>query len=52
MSQGEWIVVMDCDLQDIPEEIIKLYNEAQKGYDLVLGRRAIRYDNFLKKLSS
>jgi len=23
---GEWVVVMDCDLQDRPEEIIKLYN--------------------------
>lgn len=51
-SVGQWVVVMDCDLQDTPEEIEKLYNEAQKGYDIVLGRRAIRYDNFLKKLSS
>lgn len=51
-SVGQWVVVMDCDLQDSPEEIEKLYNEAQKGYDIVLGRRAIRYDNFLKKMSS
>jgi dolichol-phosphate mannosyltransferase len=28
--QGEWIVVMDCDLQDQPEEITNIYNEAKK----------------------
>jgi len=51
-ASGEWIVVMDCDLQDKPEEIIKLYNKAQEGYDVVFGRRAVRQDSFLKKLSS
>lgn len=51
-AQGDWIVVMDCDLQDQPEEIIKLYNKAQEGYDIVFGRRAERKDSFFKKLSS
>jgi len=51
-AQGEWVVVMDCDLQDKPEEILKLYNEAQKGYDVVWGARKQRQDNFFKKLSS
>lgn len=51
-AKGEWVVVMDCDLQDQPEEIIKLYQKAQEGYDIVLARRAIRFDNFLKKMSS
>ena len=51
-AQGDWVVVMDCDLQDQPEEIIKLYNEALKGYDIVFGRREQRKDFFLKKLSS
>jgi polyisoprenyl-phosphate glycosyltransferase len=32
---GEWIVVMDCDLQDKPEEITKLYNKAKEGYHIV-----------------
>lgn len=49
---GEWVVVMDCDLQDQPEEISKLYNKAQEGYDIVFGRRLIRRDNLLKKLFS
>lgn len=50
--QGEWVVVMDCDLQDKPEEIIKLYNKAKEGYDIVFGRRINRKDNFFKKMSS
>jgi dolichol-phosphate mannosyltransferase len=33
--RGQWIVVIDCDLQDQPEEIIKLYNKAKEGYDVV-----------------
>lgn len=51
-SKGEWIVVMDCDLQDKPEEIIKLYNKAQEGCDIVLAKRIRRTDNFFKKLFS
>jgi dolichol-phosphate mannosyltransferase len=51
-AQGEWVVVMDCDLQDLPEEISKLYNKAKEGYDVVFARRAVRQDSFLKKLSS
>jgi len=43
---------MDCDLQDQPEEIIRLYHKAQEGYDVVFARRAVRKDTFLKKLSS
>lgn len=51
-AMGDWVVVMDCDLQDQPEEIEKLYNEAQKGYDLVFARRANRRDTFFKKFTS
>lgn len=49
-STGDWVVVMDCDLQDRPEEIINLYNKAMEGYDIVFARRKQRKDNFLKKL--
>jgi glycosyltransferase involved in cell wall biosynthesis len=51
-AKGEWIVVMDCDLQDQPKEIKNLYSKALEGYDIVLARRVNRQDNFLKKLSS
>ena len=50
--KGDWIVVMDCDLQDRPEEIPRLYQEAIKGYDIVYAKRNQRYDSFFKKLYS
>ena len=51
-TKGDWMVVMDCDLQDRPEEIPALYKEAQKGFDIVLGRRVKRKDAFIKRLFS
>jgi dolichol-phosphate mannosyltransferase len=48
-AKGEWVVVMDCDLQDQPEEIEKLFIEAQKGFDLVLAKRAERKDSYFKR---
>jgi glycosyltransferase involved in cell wall biosynthesis len=51
-AQGDWVVVMDCDLQDQPEEIIKLFNKAQEGYDIVLGKRSDRKDSFFKRFIS
>lgn len=49
---GDWVVVMDCDLQDRPEEIPRLYAKAQEGYDVVLARRGWRKDPALKRLTS
>jgi dolichol-phosphate mannosyltransferase len=49
---GDWIVVMDCDLQDPPEEIPRLYAKAQEGYDVVLARRGKRKDPPIKLLTS
>jgi polyisoprenyl-phosphate glycosyltransferase len=48
-SRGEWVVVMDCDLQDRPDQIPKLYAKALEGYDVVQGRREVRYDSFIKR---
>ena len=47
-STGDWVVVMDCDLQDRPEEIVNLYNKAQEGYDVVFAKRKNRKDSGLK----
>lgn len=53
LVQGEWIVVMDCDLQDRPEEIPNLYRKAMEGgFDIVYAQRQERQDKFLKRLSS
>jgi glycosyltransferase involved in cell wall biosynthesis len=49
---GDWTVVMDCDLQDRPEEIPRLYSKAQEGYDIVLARRGKRQDSLLKRFAS
>lgn len=46
---GDYVVVLDCDLQDQPEEIEKLFTESQKGFDIVLARRYERKDSFYKK---
>jgi len=51
-SVGEWVVVMDCDLQDQPEEIQMLYQKALEGYDVVLAKREQRKDSFFKKFFS
>ncbi|MDC0459754.1 glycosyltransferase family 2 protein [Crocinitomicaceae bacterium] len=52
VSKGDWIVVMDCDLQDVPEEIPKMYEKAMEGFDAVLAQRINRNDKFLKKFFS
>ena len=51
-ASGEWVVVMDCDLQDRPEEIPNLYRKAKEGFDIVYARRAVRKDNHIKKSTS
>jgi len=38
-SKGRWVAVMDCDLEDRPEEIPRLYAKAQEGNDVVLTLR-------------
>ena len=47
--KGEWVVVMDCDLQDRPDEIPNLYAKAQEGYDSVFAQRVERQDSFFKR---
>lgn len=49
---GDWVVVMDCDLQDRPEEIPRLYAKAKEGYEVVLARRGARRDPILKRMTS
>ncbi len=38
-AKGDWVVVMDCDLQNRPEDVPLLYAKAQEGYDIVYARR-------------
>lgn len=52
LCNGDWVVVMDCDLQDQPEEIPRLYAKAQEGFEVVLARRGRRKDRLVKRLVS
>ena len=51
-ARGKWIVVMDCDLQDRPDQIPLLLEKAKEGYDVVLARRATRHDSWTKRAGS
>ncbi len=51
-AMGDWVVVMDCDLQDRPEEIPRLYARAQEGFEIVLARRGKREDPLGKRIMS
>jgi dolichol-phosphate mannosyltransferase len=48
---GRFTVVMDCDLQDPPEEIARLYAKALEGYDVVFTRRPRRRQPLLRRIS-
>jgi polyisoprenyl-phosphate glycosyltransferase len=41
-SDGRWTAVMDCDLQDLPEDIPRLYAKALEGYEIVFTTRKHR----------
>lgn len=47
LCKGDWVVVMDCDLQDRPESILQLYDKAIEGYDVVFASRNDRKDSFM-----
>lgn len=51
-ATGHWVVVMDGDLQDQPEEILNLHKKACEGFDIVLARRTERQDGFIKRQTS
>ncbi len=50
--RGEWIVVMDCDLQDRPEEVPRLWAKACEGFDVVRAKRFSRNDPSYRRLVS
>lgn len=51
-ARGDWVVVLDCDLQDRPEEIPRLWAKAQEGLDVVFAERETRQDGWLKRTLS
>lgn len=51
-ASGEYVITMDADLQDDPEEIPALVREIEKGYDLVSGWKETRHDPVSKRFPS
>lgn len=50
-ARGKWLITLDADLQNPPEEILKLIS-FKENYDFIAGIRKERKDNFLKIVSS
>ncbi len=51
-ASGRYVITMDDDLQNPPEEIPKLINEIKKGYDSVIGALDVKHDTIIKKAGS
>lgn len=51
-AKGDTIITLDADLQDKPDQIQKLIELRDKGYELVCGWRRDRKDPIHKKISS
>ena len=49
---GDWVVVMDGDLQDRPEEIKKLFEKISDGYEIIVGKRESRKDSLIVRMTS
>ncbi|MCH8011914.1 MAG: glycosyltransferase family 2 protein [Candidatus Marinimicrobia bacterium] len=51
-AQGDYIITLDSDLQDDPNEIPRLIEILESGYDLVSGWKKNRRDPFSKRIPS
>ncbi|KMJ45849.1 UDP phosphate 4-deoxy-4-formamido-L-arabinose transferase [Xenorhabdus khoisanae] len=51
-ADGDLIITLDADLQNPPEEILRLVKTAEEGYDVVGTRRANRQDSWFRKSAS
>jgi dolichol-phosphate mannosyltransferase len=52
-ASGQWIVVMDCDLQDRPEDIAKLWKKTMSSdAEVLIARRAIRHESLARRIVS
>ncbi|MGN6185442.1 MAG: glycosyltransferase family 2 protein [Thermoanaerobaculia bacterium] len=52
LSRGEYVVVLDDDLQNPPSEIIHLIKKAEDGYDVVFGKFRRKQHSLIRRLGS
>jgi len=51
-ARGDFVIVMDCDLQDDPRYIPALVAKAREGHDVVLTRKRERRHSWLRNLGA
>ena len=51
-ARGEWIITLDADLQNPPEEIPNLVKQFEAGHDLINTVRQNRQDTMFRKVAS
>jgi glycosyltransferase involved in cell wall biosynthesis len=51
-SRGEWVVTLDDDGQNPPEEIVHLIDKAAEGHDLIIGRFREKRHPFYRRLGT
>lgn len=51
-SSGDLVIVMDCDLQNRPEDLPALIAKAKEGYDIVYARRTEKQFSAWRRFSS
>jgi len=49
---GDYVVIMDDDFQNPPEEVVKLVNEIDRGYDVVFSWYEEKKHHFLRNVGS
>ncbi|CAH1201692.1 Undecaprenyl-phosphate 4-deoxy-4-formamido-L-arabinose transferase [Paenibacillus plantiphilus] len=52
LAQGDYIALMDDDMQNPPEELVKLVNKIAEGFDVVIGQRVAYKQSSFRKLIS
>jgi undecaprenyl-phosphate 4-deoxy-4-formamido-L-arabinose transferase len=51
-AKGDYLITLDADLQNPPEEIGKLLKKSEEGYDMVAGYRKVRKDSLTRRVGS
>lgn len=52
LSKGNYVVIMDDDMQHHPEDILKLYEECKKGFDVCYAKFTSKKQNLIKSAGS
>ena len=51
-AQGNYVVIIDCDLQDNPKYISTMYKKVKNGVDIVFTKKKKRKHSFIKNLTA